>query len=181
MKERCRISRYLTAYADNELSDRLRTKVERHLTTCPACASELDSIRASDRILRRAVPPPVSDDRWALFRRDLSQALDEIDREARRPTRIREIRPLYGTARRWTLATAGVFVALVLTVLTLGPAGFLPWWNGVGNECIVESIETHSAGYTPMFFTSQDPEMTVIWVFAEEVEGGMGGERPSAR
>jgi anti-sigma factor RsiW len=181
MRERCRISRYLTAYADNELAERSRRRVEKHLSICAGCTRELDSIRASDRILKRAVPPAVSDDRWALFRRDLSQAMDDVDREARRSTRIREVRPVLGTARRWTFATAGVCAALILAVLTLGPMGYLPWWNGVGNECIVESIETYAAGYTPMFFKSQDPEMTVIWVFAEEVEGGMGGERPSAR
>ncbi len=181
MNQRCRINRYLTAYADNQLPERVRQRVEKHLSDCPACTRELDSIRASDRILRQAVPPVVADDRWALFRRDLSQALDDVDREARRPSRIREGRPVHGTARRWTLATAGVCAALILAVLTLGPAGRIPWWNGVGNECIVESIETYAAGYTPMFFTSQDPEMTIIWVFAEEVEGGMGGERPSAR
>jgi hypothetical protein len=33
---------------------------------------------------------------------------------------------------------------------------------------MVDSIESYAAGYTPMFFTSEDPEMTVIWVFSEE-------------
>ncbi|MCK4679580.1 hypothetical protein KAT82_00495, partial [bacterium] len=59
-----------------------------------------------------------------------------------------------------------------------------PWRGGTAaasNECIVDSIESLAAGYTPMFFSSQDPEMTVIWVFSEEVEGGIRGEGPGAK
>ena len=178
-----RIERCLTAYADNELSGRLRRKVERHLATCEACARELDTIRASDRILRKASPPPVSDDRWAVFGRELSQALDDVDREARRPARIREVRPVYyGTRRRRALAFAGVCAMVALVVLTVGPSGVLPWRvsSGNGNECFVDSIETCAAGWTPMFFSSTDPEITVIWVFSEEVEGGLRGEGPGA-
>ena len=77
------------------------------------------------------------------------------------------------------LATAGVCAVIVVAILTLGPMGLLPWWNGAGNECI-DSIETFASGYTPMFFSSTDPEMTVIWVFSEEVEPGLAGEGPGA-
>jgi hypothetical protein len=53
-------------------------------------------------------------------------------------------------------------------------------WGGAGNECMVDSIESYASGYTPMFFTSDDPEMTVIWVFAEEVEESQGDSRLGA-
>ena len=182
MAKGCRISHYLTAYADNELDERTRRKVDRHIASCEDCASELDSILASDRILRAVPKPAVADDRWAAFRVDLSQALDEVDREARRKrARVREARPVYGTYRRRVLATAGAFAAVVLVVVAIGPLGLFDQWNRNANECVVDSIETFSAGYTPMFFTSEDPEMTVIWVFADEVEGGVDGEGPGAR
>ena len=84
MAKGCRISHYLTACADNELDERTRRKVDRHIASCEDCASELDSILASDRILRAVPKPAVADDRWAAFRVDLSQALDEVDRDARR-------------------------------------------------------------------------------------------------
>jgi anti-sigma factor RsiW len=174
MKRTCRISRYLEAYVDNELSPRLRAKVERHLQRCTACAAELDSIRASDRILRAARPPVVSEARWRSFDLELSRALDAVDAVASRPSRIRETRPIEGTNGRWALATATVAAAAVLAILVIGPAGLFRGRAADGNECIVDSIESYTAGYTPMFFTSDDPEMTVIWVFADETGPGPG-------
>ena len=182
MRKQCRIERYLTAYADGELSERLRRKVEAHLAACPACSRELDLLLASDRLLRRVGPPRLPDDRWSTFRSSLSHALDDVDREVRKSARIREVRPVYGGRRR-AVAIAGVCAAVALFALAIGPASVLNWRVARaqdGNDCIVDSIETLAAGYTPMFFTSEDPEMTVIWVFSEEVEADLMGESPGA-
>ncbi len=181
MKRDCRVFRHLTAFVDNELPERMRRKVEEHLGRCETCSRELDSIRASDRILASARPPALHEERWSEFRVGLSQALDEVDRETRRSARLREVRPLHGAFRRRVLATVGACAGIVLVVLSLGPMGLLSRSNGNGDDCIVDSIETYAAGYTPMFFTSEDPEMTVIWVFAEEVEGGATGEALGAQ
>ena len=183
MKRSCRVEKYLTAYADGELTGRLLEKVERHVARCPECSSELDSIRTSDRILRQHRAPAVSDKAWDRFRLGLSRGLDEVDREARRSTRLREARPVYPVARRRGVAVAAVFAVVLFAVLTIGPSSMVPWRGGTAvasNECIVDSIESVAAGYTPMFFSSEDPEMTVIWVFSEEVEGGIRGEGPGA-
>jgi anti-sigma factor RsiW len=180
MRECYRIERYLTAYADGELKPRLNRRVESHLAACESCRRELDSIVASDRILRSAGVPSVPTGRWTLFGRELSRALDRVDAESRRPTRIREMRPVYGYRRR-AFAVVAASAAVVVAILALGPAAVVPWRaGGGGNECIVESIETYAAGYTPMFFSSDDPEMTVIWVFSEEVEASTNGEPLSA-
>jgi anti-sigma factor RsiW len=182
MRKRCRTEKYLTAYADNELSPRLRRRVEAHLESCRECARELDLLLASDRLLKRVGPPRLSDDRWETFRRDLSHALNDVDREARRSARIREVRPVYGYRRR-ALAIAGVCAAVALFALAIGPVSLINWRVATtrdGNDCIVDSIETLAAGYTPMFFTSEDPEMTVIWVFSEEVEPDLMGESPGS-
>jgi anti-sigma factor RsiW len=175
---RCyRFEKLLTAYADGELSERLTRAVGRHLAGCERCARELDSIRASDRILRGAGVPAVAPERWGPFQRGLDAALDAVDREARRSTRLRELRPVDFGARRRGFAIAATCAAAVLAIVALGPGGLsplLPW--AAGNECIVESIETYAEGYTPMFFTSEDPDMTVIWVFSEDA--GAGTSRP---
>jgi anti-sigma factor RsiW len=174
---RCyRFEKLLTAYADGELSERRVRAVERHVSGCDHCARELDSIRASDRILRGAGVPGGAPERWVQFRRSLDVALDAVDREARRPARLRELRPIDLVARRRGFAIAAACAAAVLAVAALGPGGptFLPWVGG--NGCTVESIETYAEGYTPMFFTSDDPEMTVIWVFSEDA--GAGTSRP---
>jgi len=60
MRRPCRFERYLTAFADGELPEKLNRKVEAHIERCAACASELDSIRASDRILKSHGAPAVS-------------------------------------------------------------------------------------------------------------------------
>ena len=176
MARSCRIERYLTAYADGELSERLRRKVERHIASCGSCARELDSIIASARILREASPPPVSEARWRVFRSELGRSLDRIDREAAEPAPRRWVVPVCGVDRRRAYAAAWAVAVVALAVIIVGPMGGNFFGNGIaaGNECMVDSIESYAAGCTPMFFTSEDPEMTVIWVFSDEAEEGLG-------
>ena len=184
MKRPCKYERYLTAFADGELSGRLARKVESHLAGCGDCASELDSIRTSDRILKSHRAPAASEDRWVRFRNELNLELDAVDREERRTSRVREARPVHTPAWKNAYALAAACVVVLFFVLTVGPLGVLPWGGGTAaasNECIVDSIESLAAGYTPMFFASEDPEMTVIWVFSDEVEGGIRGEGPGAK
>jgi anti-sigma factor RsiW len=184
MPRSCRVERYLTAYADGELPERIRRRVESHLERCDSCARELDSIRASDRILREHTPPAVSEERWAQFRLGLRRELDSVDRAGTRRTRIVEARPIYVPVQRRALAFATAVAVVVLAIMAIGPASPFrwPWSDAVAaNECFVDSIESLTAGYTPMYFSSEDPEMTVIWVFSEEVEGGIRGEGPGAR
>ena len=179
MGRKCRVERYLTAYADGELTGRSRERVERHLAVCDACSRELDSIVASDRIVRANAPPPVSEERWTAFRSELSRSLDRIHREARRARVPREARPVYGIRRRSAVSFAWAAAAVALVFVVFGPMGTVRRWmsRGNGSECFVDSIESYAAGYTPMFFTSEDPEMTVIWVFSEEAEEEVGGLR----
>ncbi|MFH1688812.1 MAG: zf-HC2 domain-containing protein [Candidatus Eisenbacteria bacterium] len=180
----CRYERYLTAFADGELPERLTRRVQAHLASCGNCASELDSIRTSDRILRSHGAPAVSDDRWVRFRHELKLELDQVDRESRRTAKVREARPVHAPAWKSAYALTAACVVVLFVILTVGPLSIAPWRGGTaaaGNECIVDSIESLAAGYTPMFFSSEDPEMTVIWVFSEEVEGGIRGEGPGAK
>ena len=184
MRRSCKFERYLTAFADGELPEKLNRKVEAHIARCGACASELDSIRASDRILKSHRVPAVSDDTWAQFRHGLKLELDAVDRESRRAAKVRETRPVHAPVWRRAYALAAACVVVLFAVLIVGPFGVGPWRGGTAaasNECIVDSIESLAAGYTPMFFSSEDPEMTVIWVFSEEVESGIRGEGPGAK
>ncbi|MFH1866289.1 MAG: zf-HC2 domain-containing protein [Candidatus Eisenbacteria bacterium] len=180
----CRYERYLTAFADGELPERLTRRVKAHIASCGSCASELDSICSSDRILRSHGAPAVSDDRWVRFRNELELKLDVADRESRRAAKVREARPVYAPAWRSAYALAAACAVVLFVILTVGPLSIAPWRGGMAvasNECIVDSIESLAAGYTPMFFSSEDPEMTVIWVFSEEIEGGIRGEGPGAK
>lgn len=181
MTTACKIEKYLTAYADGELSPRLRRKVEQHIHGCEACARELDSIRSFDRILESTpVAPPVPAEKWERFERLLSQEMDRIDRKASRPVRVREARPVFGDLRRRAIAFAGAGIAAAIGLMAFWPTGIAPIALSASNGCSVESLETYAAGYTPMAFTSDDPEMTVIWVFSEEVEGGGRADAPGS-
>ncbi|MCD4690020.1 zf-HC2 domain-containing protein [bacterium] len=181
MNRTCRTEKYLTAYADGELSPRLRKRVERHVGSCETCARELDSIRSFARILCGVpVAPPVPAEKWERFERLLSQELDRIDRKATRPARIPEARPVFGDLRKRGVTLASVGIAAAIALLVFWPTGIVPIGVSDGNACIVESIETHVSGYTPMAFTSDDPEMTVIWVFSEEVERSGQGNGPGS-
>jgi anti-sigma factor RsiW len=181
MSRACRVERYLTAYVDDELSPRLRRKIERHVKRCGSCAGELDSIRSFGRILE-SVPaaPTVTVEKWEGFEKRLSLEMDGVDRSARRAIRVPEARPVFGDFRRRALAFAGAGVAAAIGLVAFWPTGIAPIGVSSANGCIVESLETYATGYTPMAFTSDDPEMTVIWVFSEEVEGGGRGEAPGS-
>ena len=183
MRRSCKYERYLTAFADGELTERLTSRVKAHIASCGSCASELDSIRTSDSILMSHGAPAVSDDRWVQFRQELKLELDVVDRETRRAAKVREARPVYSPVWRNAYAVAAACVVVLFFILTVGPLSVMPWRGGTAaasNECIVDSIESLATGYTPMFFSSEDPEMTIIWVFSDEVEGGIRGEGPGA-
>jgi len=181
MTRPCRTQRYLTAYADGELSPRLRRHVERHIERCETCTRELDSIRSFDTILKNAPAAPlVSEEKWERFERLLSQEMDRIDRKAARPSRVPEARPVFGDLRKRAIAFAGAGIAAVLGLMAFWPTGIAPIGLSSSNGCAVESLETYASGYTPMAFTSDDPEMTVIWVFSDEVEGGGRSDAPGS-
>lgn len=135
-------------------------------------------MRSFDRMLGTAGAPRVSGERWSGFKTRLSLSLDRVDSESAGGARPREARPVYGTQRRWTYATAGAAAFAVLVALAVGPGS--AYFTGRGNDCVVESLETMAAGYTPMAFRSEDPEMTVIWVFSEEPEADLMNEEPGA-
>ncbi len=172
MANDCSMSRYLTAYADGELGPRMRRRVARHVEACGSCARELDSIIMTTRVLKQASPPTVSEARWKVFRSELTRSLDRVDREAlsARPRGLGEL--VFGADRRKIVAVAGACAVVALAAVFLGPAGQVFLRSGGGNECMVDSIESYAAGYTPMCFTSEDPEMTVIWVFSDDAEIG---------
>ncbi len=181
MSKPCRLEKHLTAYADGELSPRRRRQVERHLESCAACSRELDSILAFDRILTEAPSvPDVTPEKWERFGRLLSQEMDRIDRAAARTPRVREARPVFADLRRRAIAFAGVAVAAAIAVFAFWPTAVAPIGLSANNACSVESLETYGSGYTPMAFTSNDPEMTVIWVFSEDAEAGGRGETPGS-
>ena len=54
--------KHLNTYLDNELRDRKRNAVERHLSVCPSCRAVLKALQDLEPVLQAAnVPPPPAD------------------------------------------------------------------------------------------------------------------------
>ena len=102
-------------YLDDELSDEERRLVDVHLAACGQCRRDLESLRAAQEALRRALastasgtsPPPGA---WSRLQPEL---------EAPRPSMIFLFR-----RRKWRIA------ATVLVVLIVAVLGLL-WLTGV--------------------------------------------------
>ncbi|WP_336492053.1 anti-sigma factor family protein [Methylobacterium nigriterrae] len=119
----------LHAFLDGELDAANSLRCEAHVALCPACAAELDRLRALRDLLARdgvAWRAPAS-----LRAKVLASLADEAGRAARagEAAPARPLAPngwaarLHGAARRWTGVPAGLALAasLALAVLVMRP------------------------------------------------------------
>ncbi len=106
-REHRHVRELLSAYADDELSHRDRSRVEQHLSQCADCRADLHSLRWTKRLLGQA--PALKVPRSFVVR--------EADLARSRPTRKR--RSLWAT--QWaTAVVALLFVAVMGSDLLLG-------------------------------------------------------------
>lgn len=123
------MQRELSEYIDGYLAPEERRRVEHHLETCPACRSELDSLKATVELFRAlpSVAPPRS---FALTRAPVPAA----------PPRL--LRPAF-------LSAATTVLALVLVLVM---AGDLLGSFGPRPAAVTEQtpIPTLSRGMTPL-------------------------------
>jgi predicted anti-sigma-YlaC factor YlaD len=111
----------LTAWVEGQLPARQHERISEHVTHCPQCAVEADSLRSAIAWQRRALRAVVSLDAVdplalsARLRRQLSAAADD-----RAPAWI--LRDLWTTTvGRLALAGAAVSVAALVFLLEIGP------------------------------------------------------------
>ncbi|MFQ6081957.1 MAG: zf-HC2 domain-containing protein [Candidatus Aminicenantia bacterium] len=57
----------LGAYLDNELKDKTKKKVEKHLKVCSECMRELNSLKKLDEIAKETIPPQQEESYWEAF------------------------------------------------------------------------------------------------------------------
>jgi anti-sigma factor RsiW len=99
-REHRRVHELLSAYVDDELSSRDRSRVEQHLSLCADCRADLHSLRWTKRLLGQA--PALKIPRSFVVR--------EADLEKARPTRRR--RSLWAT--QWATAVVALLFVLVM-------------------------------------------------------------------
>ena len=74
----CEHGRRLDAYHDGEMSPEERRRFEVHLRECPACADELERLRALSRILTSASRPAVPKETLARVHRRVGRSRDRV-------------------------------------------------------------------------------------------------------
>jgi hypothetical protein len=96
--------RLLVPYMECELDERVRAKVERHVSRCARCAAELELIRSVSGAIKSAEMPAMepAPDLWA-------RVSARIEREATRPAP----RPWIRVTQAASACAAAVFVAVV--------------------------------------------------------------------
>lgn len=95
----------LNAYLDNELDEKQRLSVERHLKECPQCRAELEELRGCDRLLKqREIEEPTNKFQLGFENR----LLDRI-RTRKRPSWVWRLSPVLVPAAACALV---VFVVL---------------------------------------------------------------------
>ncbi|MBE3131070.1 MAG: zf-HC2 domain-containing protein, partial [Acidobacteria bacterium] len=125
------------AYADGELRETDRSRVEKHLQACPACRRDLDFIRDLDRLPKTSPAVPREADYWASFSGRVRAGIDR--RQAGAPaSRVAEVEMFkdsfyHPESRARTRAAifplslaAHAAILLLLIVLPLMRTGDLP-------------------------------------------------------
>lgn len=78
--DKCRILKELSSYLDNQLSDRRKIKVEKHLEACEDCAKELMRLKFLSQKIKAWQAPALSPDFDASLRNKIVQ--EELERGA---------------------------------------------------------------------------------------------------
>lgn len=159
-------------YFDGELSRRQASRLEDHLTDCPKCEAQLESMQrrrgALQGVLRQAASSVDFETMW----RGIAPALTgpKPSLWERLNVGIREYFSAYKPI--WAMAGAAAAVAALVAIPLLtkdGPAALQAPEVAVkapqSNECIIDSIES-SGGSTPMVQELQN-QTKVIWMFEE--------------
>ena len=167
MKDSCSsVSRLLEKYFDQEVTDSERLLVEGHLQDCLNCRSELRSMEE----LRTLIKLPVEE---AVQKEDFPWVWQKIEREISRTqekaTWWRSLRswldvfPLF-KRKVWIPAAATFVVLLVITAQIIFRKA--PSYPGAS---VVEYLD--SPAYNVMVYQSEEPKVTVIWLFEEPETG----------
>lgn len=183
----------LTRYLDDELGRRKRARLDAHMARCPRCRAQLEALRLHGDVLRQEIGA-------AAAAADFSGFEDRVIEGVRtRPALplgergwmwLREVLVHYRTVWITSLATAAVLLAVLIPLLTTGPAGApaapepgkqpavtpAPRVAGadVDNQVIIDAMEY--AGQRSTIFTVSKNNTTVIWLYdfdrAEEDKSG---------
>ena len=155
------IGALLDGYHDGELGSLERTRVERHLETCPACCRDLASLAAVGQAVRATVAGTrVPADMWQSIVSQLPAGRAPIPapRRARAPQR-----------RRWLPAIAAAAVAASVFLITLDLGVPTPQQIDAGPSGVVRSVYAPE-GSVMVLEAEKSDEPTIIWLMDDAPE-----------
>lgn len=163
--------RYLSRYADGEVSGARRRRAEAHLQACAACRDALEAIRVIGREVaaqgRVRLPEGARGAFWAAVRGRIAAGPGPAP-----PSLLGRIREW---ARDWLIVeprrALGSAAAAVL-ILAMGWAAWrasapAPSGRGDGNGPVVEALEAGPRAQV-MLFAPSGSRMKIIWIFEQE-------------
>ena len=170
MKNSCSsVSKLLGKYFDQEVNEKEKLLIEGHLQDCPACRESLRSMEG----LKALLEVPVEK---AAQREDFPWVWQKIEREIRLQKKLTWWQSLASRfdvsrlfrRRVWIPAAATFVVLLLITAQII----FKKTPSDAGAS-VVEYLD--SPTYNVMVYQSEEPKVTVIWLF----EGTEQGATPS--
>jgi len=170
MKNFCSsVSKLLEKYFDQELMEKERLLIEGHLQDCSACR---DALRSMEE-LRALLKVPVEE---ALQKEDFPWVWQKIEKEIHLQKKLKWWQSLHSwfdvstlfRRRVWIPAAATFVVLLFITAQIIFKKA--PSYAG---SSVVEYLD--SPTYNVMVYQSEEPNVTVIWLF----EGSEKGTTPS--
>ncbi|MBI2525531.1 MAG: zf-HC2 domain-containing protein [Candidatus Rokubacteria bacterium] len=161
----------LEAHADGALQGRAARAVSGHVGRCSACQATVERLSALRRLVSAeaiGVEEPEWSGFWPAVRRRIAS-------EPPRP--VAEVwwlplwKPIWGHPRLATV-TAALAASLLTFSLWPGREGELPaaWADPV----VVQDVSTADPDGSVMVYHTPDRDVTVIWVFASQIEGQTG-------
>jgi anti-sigma factor RsiW len=158
------VSTVLEKYFDQEVTDEEKLLVEGHLQDCPACRDALKSMEE----LRALMKAPVEE---AVQKEDFPWVWQKIERGIR----LQEKRTWWQSLRSWLDVTPlfrrRVWIPAVVTVLVLlflSTQTIFKKTPSYPDVSVVEYVESQSDNV--MVYQSEEPKVTVIWLFESPEE-----------
>lgn len=151
-----RTRRRLDAYLDGVLDERDARSTARHISACPACRRQIDSLRRVQALLR-AVPAVPGPD-WTGFWPGIVRGIEAGRRVAVAPAWPRWVRP--------TWAFGGAVAAALVLFVAVWQFGQPP--TPAAASVIVSSAHTEDPHGAIMVYSAPENDVTVVWVFAAD-------------
>jgi anti-sigma factor RsiW len=167
------VRRRLERRGDGALGARAERFVSRHLGGCPACQAASEGWVRLRALVREATASPGEPD-WSGFWPPVrTRILSEEPRPIRESWWVPFWKPVWGHPR---LAFGAALLGILVVAFSFWPADEAAFASQVN----VQDVSADDPSRSVMVYTSRDPGVTVIWVFASTEGHDTEGDDPES-